>query len=378
MQTLLPRLIPLLHQLPRQLGKHSGALMVATGFVVCWSSGFVGSRMAVDLDVPVMGLYAWRFALATLLAWMLVVCRLGHPGHRPSWRQAGHELLTGGLTVGVYLLTMLVAVAEGVSASVAALIGALQPLAAALLARHLLKERSDSAQWWGMGVATLGAMAMIAGDMRSVGGAPWWAYLLPLVAVAAVSIGSILTPPATARPGEENGGVVPLSLITRLALQLSAATLVFMLAAVMLEPGLPALPPATLDAWLTIGWLVVLATFGGYGFFVACLGRFGVTPTSALIALTPAVTLLMTLSLFGERPDGLGLAGLVLSLGGALWALAAGGRGQGRAADAGVSRRGGRSGPRHRDRAVRPAPRTWSADESRDAAHRAPSPGSRY
>ena len=29
MQTLLPRLIPLLHQLPRQLGKHSGALMVA-------------------------------------------------------------------------------------------------------------------------------------------------------------------------------------------------------------------------------------------------------------------------------------------------------------------------------------------------------------
>ncbi|MAY72512.1 MAG: hypothetical protein CME82_13790 [Halomonas sp.] len=50
----------------------------------------------------------------------------------------------------------------------------------------------------------------------------------------------------------------------------------------------------------------------------------------------------------------------------------------GRAADAGVSRRGGRSGPRHRDRAVRPAPRTWSADESRDAAHRAPSPGSRY
>ena len=164
----------------------------------------------------------------------------------------------------------------------------------------------------------------------------------------------------------------------RLALQLSAATLVFVVAALLLEPGVPTPPPLTLDSGVALIWLVLLSTFGGYGFFVASLGRFGVTPTSALIALTPAVTLALSVVLLGDRTDMLGLSGLVVSLLGALWALAAGRQRPGRGADARLTRRGGRSGPRHRDRAVRPAPQTWSKDESRDAAHRVSSPRSPY
>ncbi|MBY6206451.1 DMT family transporter [Halomonas sp. DP3Y7-2] len=355
-----------------------GACCLAAGFVLCWSSGFVGSRLAVELNTPVLGLYSYRFALAAALAWIVVACLRRRPGLRPNRQQVQHELLTGSLTVGVYLLAMLIAVAEGVSASVAALIGALQPLAAALLAKHLLHEKSEKAQWWGMGLATLGAAAMITGDMQSAGGAPWWAYLLPLLAVAAVSLGSVLTPPDTSRPGSQHARPEPLSLVLRLALQLSAATLVFVVAALLLEPGVPTPPPLTLDSGVALIWLVLLSTFGGYGFFVASLGRFGVTSTSALIALTPAVTLALSVVLLGDRTDMLGLSGLVVSLLGALWALAAGRQRPGRGADARLTRRGGRSGPRHRDRAVRPAPQTWSTDESRDAAHRVSSPRSPY
>lgn len=377
----LPRLFSTLPRIGRLPRAWLISCAVAVGFVLCWSSGFVGSRMAVDVAGPVVGFYAWRFALAALLAWAVVAWRKSRPGHRPDRRQVAHEMLTGSLTVGVYLLTMLLAVAEGVSASVAALIGALQPLAAALLASRLLRERSCMAQWWGMGIATLGAVAMVIGDMQGMGGAPAWAYTLPLIAVVAVSLGSVLTPPSSqsrsARASDSQASE-PLALVTRLALQLSAAAGLFLVAALILEPGLPAPPPASLDAWLALGWLIALSTFGGYGFFVASLGRFGVTTTSGLIALTPAMTLAMNAGLFGERPDALGIAGLLLSLFGALWALAAGNKRRRRAAVSGVSQRGGRSGPGPHGRASRRGSRTWSKGENQAVAHTAPSRSPRY
>lgn len=371
----LPRLFSTLPRIGRLPRASITSLLVAVGFVLCWSSGFVGSRLAVDVAGPVVGFYAWRFVMAALLAWAVVVWRRSKPGHRPNRRQVVHELLTGSLTLGVYLLTMLLAVAEGVSASVAALIGALQPLAAALLASQLLRERSCMAQWWGMGIATLGAAAMVVGDMQGTGSAPLWAYSLPLAAVLAVSLGSVLTPPGP-KPSRYQAASSkqhePLALVTRLALQVSAAAGLFVIAALVLEPGLPAPPPVDTQVWLALAWLIVLSTYGGYGFFVASLGRFGVTTTSGLIALTPAVTLVISALMFGERPDTLGLAGLILSLFGALWALAAGNRRRRRAAVSGISQRGGTSGPRHHAQVSLPGSQTWSAGETQAAAHKAP------
>ncbi|ERL51266.1 hypothetical protein BJB45_15295 [Halomonas huangheensis] len=386
--------LPLAETRQRLLGRIT-TLTIACGLVVCWSSGFIGSRMSLDLNTPLLGFYSWRFALAAAIAWLVVAMRWTRPGARPTWQQARHEMTCGSLTVGVYLLAMLLAVAEGVSANLAALIGALQPLAAALLARQVLRERSCRAQWWGMAVATLGAMTMVMGDMQAAGAARWWAYALPVVAVVAVSVGSILTPPAATSRHHP----APLSLVTRLALQLSAATLLFGLAAVMFEPGLPALPPMRLDSGLALVWLVVLSAYGGYGFLVACLTRLGVTCTSALITLTPAVTLALGVVMYADQPGLAELGGMTLSLAGALWALYAGVKVQRSAglphyasssytrssytrssytgssytnADGtssnhisnSLNRHGGRSGPRHHDQAARPEPQTWSTDES--------------
>ncbi len=377
----LPRVFTTRPRIKRLPHVSTPSLLVAVGFVLCWSSGFVGSRLAVDATGPVVGFYAWRFVIAALIAWAVVAWHRAKPGYRPNRPQVIHELLTGSLTLGVYLLTMLLAVAEGVSASVAALIGALQPLAAALLASKLLRERSCKAQWWGMGIATLGAAAMVTGDIQGAGGAPWWAYTLPLVAVAAVSLGSVLTPPSAKTATYQAANTrqhEPLALATRLALQVSAAAGLFVAAALLLEPGLPPPPPANTSALLALAWLVVLSTYGGYGFFVASLGRFGVTTTSGLIALTPAVTLIISALMFGEQPSALGLTGLILSLFGALWALAAGNQRRRRAAVSGISQRGGTSGPRHHVPASPLGSQTWSAGESRGAGHKAPCRPPRY
>lgn len=332
-----------------------GGLAVALGFVVCWSSGFVGSRLGVELDTPVLALYAWRFALATLLVgawWRLRAQRQGRQGIAP--RDLAADALVGSLTVGGYLLAMLMAIEQGVSAGLASLIGALQPLAAITLAGWWLGERSRPLQWLGMLVATLGAGLSVLDDMQGVGGAPAWSYGLPILAVVAVTLGSVM---AARRP-------TTLPLEARLTAQLGAATVVFFAAAWGLDEGRVAPPPLTTDSVMALVWLIVLATFGGYGFFNASLERFGVGRSAALIALTPAATLGWTALMFGELPGWLGAIGMALGLLGAIGALLAGrcttrhGPGAARLSR-GVRPYAGRSGPRRRAPAARHALRTW-------------------
>lgn len=300
-------------RLSSRVHKTVAGIAVASGFVLCWSSGFVGSRLSVVSEAPALSLYAWRFLLAALMAgaW----CALYFRGYgRPPMKLSLilHEASIGTLTVGVYLLAMLLAVEAGVSVGLTALIGALQPLATLVLASGWLGHASRPLQWIGMGIATLGAGLGITDDFQSLGNAPLWAYGLPVLSVAAVTLGSVLT---LKKPS-------PLPLITRMMLQWSAASLLFFGAAVI-ESGVHGLapPPLTEKTLSALAWLVLLATFGGYGFFNAGLQRFGATTVAALIALTPATTIVWATLMFDEYPGVLGCIGVLLGLLGAGMAL---------------------------------------------------------
>ncbi|MBA2779789.1 DMT family transporter [Halomonas kenyensis] len=325
------------------------SLLIATGFVVGWSSGFVGGRLASELDTPVLSLFAWRFLLAALV--VALWCRLAL-GALPKAREMGREMLVGSLTMGGYLLGVILAIDLGVSVGVTALIAALQPLLAAALAGRWLGERLSVHGWLGMGLATLGVALCVGDDMQRTLSASGWAYLLPLLSVVSVTLGSLLA--VRGKPA--------LPLPAALLAQLLAAGGIFLLAALVAGGGQlrpPGVEPAVLMA---MGWLVVLSSLGGYGFFVASLRRLGVTQTAALVHLTPGVTLLWAAAMFGERLGPAGLAGLALAGAGASLAI----------------RSARRSDPTRRDPGARHAPRTWSTDESPDAAHKAPSPASPY
>ncbi|PMR68056.1 EamA family transporter [Halomonas heilongjiangensis] len=322
------------------------SLLVAIGFVVCWSSGFVGGRLAIEADTPVLALFAWRFLLASLLVGLY--WRLRGTG-RLARRDVLREMAIGSLTMGGYLLGVILAIQLGVSAGVTALITALQPLLAAALAGPWLGERLATRGWVGMAIATLGMMQYVADDLGRGGGAPPWAYLLPLGSVVAVTLGSLLAVRwATAMP-----------ISATLLSQLLAATGIFTLAALIAGGGTLALPAADLPSITALGWLIVLSSLGGYGCFVASLRRLGVTLTSTLVYLTPAVTLLWAAAMFGEHPGEQGIIGMGIAIAGVGLAI--------RCVDT--------SGPRHHDRGARRGPRTWSAGETPVAAHRAPCPG---
>lgn len=319
-------------------------LLIAAGFVVCWSSGFIGGRLASAIDTPVLTLFAWRFLLACLL--VALWCRLTL-GALPAARDMRREMAVGSLTMGGYLMGVILALDLGVSAGVTALIAALQPLLAAAVAGRWLGERLGALGWLGMAVATLGVTLCVVDDMQQALGAPWWAYLLPLLSVVSVTLGSVLA--------VRQASTMPLP--AALLAQLLAAAGIFLLAALVAEGGTltpPLLEPSFLTA---LGWLVVLSSLGGYGFFVASLRRLGVTLTSALVHLTPAVTLAWAAAMFDERLGPTGLAGMLLTGVGAGLAI----------------RYVRRSDPTPRDPDARRAPRTWSAGEIQGVAHREPS-----
>lgn len=325
-----------------------GSLLIAIGFVVCWSSGFIGGRLASEAATPVLSLFAWRFVLAALLVglwWWL-------KGSRPLARQEMlRELLTGSLTMGGYLLGVILAIEQGVNAGIVALMTALQPILASALAGPWLGERLSGRGWLGMIIASLGMGLCVVGDLATnATSPPLWSYGLPLLSVISVTLGSLLTV----------RGPSAMSLPATLTIQLTGAALIFTLAAWI--GGSLALPQTDTDSLWAIGWLVVLSSLGGYGLFVASLRQLGVTKTSTLVYLTPAVTLVWTAAMFGEYPGLWALVGMAVAGFGVAVAI----------------RSARKSDPTPRAPAAHRAPRTWSTDETWDVARTASFPSSPY
>lgn len=272
---------------------------IALGFVICWSSGFIGGRLATEVALPALALYAWRFALAALLAGLWWQWRRRR---RAPFRALLTEAGIGCLTMGGYLLGVLLALRLGVDTGVAALITALQPLFAATLAGPLLGERSGWQRWLGMAIASLGVLLCIADDLGQSHASPW-AYGLPLLSMLSVTLGSVLAARYPTR----------LAMDATLTAQLIAATGVFLVAALIEGRGHLPLPAPDPGTWMALGWLVALSSLGGYGFFVASLRRFGVGTTSTLVYLTPPVTMAWAALLFGDMPGALELAGMLVA-----------------------------------------------------------------
>lgn len=271
--------------------------LIALGFVVCWSSGFVGGRLAVESSMPVLALFTWRFLLASLLAgawWSL--SQRGPLDRRALYREAG----VGSLTMGGYLMGVTLAIQFGVSTGVTALIAALQPLLAAALAGRWLGERLSRVGWAGMAIATGGVVLCVLDDLGQGGDVPLWAYALPLLSVVSVTLGSLLS----------GGRNATLPIAPTLTVQLLAAALVFGIAAFITGNGRIQWPTAEPVALSALVWLIVLSSLGGYGFFVASLRRLGVTSTSTLVYLTPPVTLVWAAFMFGETPGPNGMLGV--------------------------------------------------------------------
>jgi drug/metabolite transporter (DMT)-like permease len=276
--------------------------VTGTALVVLWSSGFIGAELGTRY-APADTLLAWRYVVAAALLAGLAAALGTRLRPRALLRQGTLALLCqclylGGVVTGVGL---------GVPAGTTALIASVQPLLVAAAAGPLLGEHVGPRGRVGLVLGMAGVGFVVAGDL-GLGDAPWWAFLLPVGGMAALTTGTLLE--RRWRPAES-----PLESLT---VQTVFAAGVFLAAAGV---GGHLQPPADPGFWWAVAWVVVLSSFGGYGAYLLVLRRGGAVRVSTLLYLTPPTTMLWAFLMFGELPGPLAVPGVAVCAVGVALAL---------------------------------------------------------
>jgi drug/metabolite transporter (DMT)-like permease len=285
--------------------------LAEAGFVVTWSSGFIGASLGTP-ESATPTLMVWRFLLAAglLLAGALLLRR-----RWPGLREIGVQGVVGLLAQGVYLTGVVGAVEFGVTAGTTALIAALQPLMAAALAGPVLGEYVGRWQWAGLAVGLVGVALVVGGDVR-VAEAPLWAYAMPFAGMSGLVAATLVERKEYLRKsGLGSSREAPMDVV--LGIQCAVSALLFAVIA-LFWGGLE--PAGGLRFWGAVAWFVVFSTFGGYGFYWLNLKLSSVARVSSLIYLTPPTTMVWAFLMFGERVGLLAFVGLVICFGGVLLA----------------------------------------------------------
>ncbi|HVZ02813.1 MAG TPA: DMT family transporter [Dongiaceae bacterium] len=270
-------------------------LVLQIGLVLAWSSGYVGAIIAADTG-SIVRVLLWRFVCVALLflPFLLNALRRGIV----TWRWCLLHGLLGAVGMFACVGLGIESINLGLPAGTGALISALQPLAAAVLAGPILRERVSRAQWIGLAVGFVGVGSSVGGLS---GGDQLLGYLCSFGSMACMVAATLI---AKAKwPGDD--------FLPALAFQTLVAAILFVPVAAY-EGVLP--PEPSWHFAVAVAWAVVFSTLGGYGFYYLCLMRAGTVRTSSLIYLTPPVTLVWAWLMFGQPMSLYTVAGLVLCL----------------------------------------------------------------
>ncbi|MER7351240.1 DMT family transporter [Streptomyces aurantiacus] len=302
-------------------------VLLSIGFVLTWSSGFIGAKLGAG-SADAVTVLMWRFLpLAAVLALLAATVA------RASWRgltarDLARQAVVGALSQSGYLLTVYYAIQLGVSSGTTALIDGTQPLVAGALAGPLLGQYVSRTQWLGLALGLTGVAVVTAGDAAAGTGAPWWAYLVPFLGMLSLVAATFL----------DRRTRTPVAPLTAMTVHCVTSAVVFSGLALALGA---AAPVAETSFWAAIGWLVVLSTFGGYGLYWLILRRGGVTRVNTLMFLMAPVTALWGAAMFGEPFGPQTVLGLAVGLGAVVLVHRGGASG---ARDRGAAAGGGAAG----------------------------------
>jgi drug/metabolite transporter (DMT)-like permease len=270
--------------------------LLGAAFVVLWSSGYIAGKIALE-HAGAFNLLVARFTLATLaFALLAIIGRVAMPG----WRDAAHSAVVGVLSLALQFGAVYLGVQWGAEIGVAALVIGSMPLATAVFA-PLFGESVTPRQWLGLALG-LGGVLLVLADRLHFGGAPLGAYLLLLLSLLGISLGTSYQKRFASRIDARTG----------LTIQHAVATLILLPFA--LHEGLSFDFSPTLNA--SLAWLVLVNSVGGFGLLFALLRRGAASRVAQLFFLIPPVTALMGFVFVGEQFTVLKLLGFAIAAGG--------------------------------------------------------------
>ncbi|WP_216643617.1 DMT family transporter [Spiribacter salilacus] len=272
---------------------HRSALPGA--FVLLWSTGFIGARLA-DPYIEPLTLLAIRMVIAaSLLAVIALVTRASWP---ESLRMALHIAIAGLLVHATYLSGVFIAINLGQAAGVTAILVALQPLLTATLVGPLLGEQVTRWQWLGLILGLLGVIFVISG--RIEGGIITAGTLAAsLFALIGITLGTLYQKRFCSHADLRSGG----------AIQFAASAIVLIPAALLLETQTI---EWTGELIFALAWLVLVLSVGAIGLLYTLIRRGDASRVASLFYLAPPFTVLLAWLFFGEQLGPSALLGLAV------------------------------------------------------------------
>ncbi|WP_321789957.1 DMT family transporter [Paraburkholderia sp. J94] len=284
-------------------------------FVALWSTGFVVARAIAPYADPNLFLLARFAGTAALFACVALAMRAPWP----RGREIGKHLFAGALLQGVYLGAGYWAVAQGLSAGVMALLGALQPLLTATLAAPLFGERISMRRWQGMSLGLAGVVLVLMPKLSaafhataSVSADPAGAHANPLlvVVVAVLAVGAI-----TAGTLYQKTSLAQADIRSASAVQNAGAAIVAALLALSLGEH-RWIGSATL--WISLAWGIAMLSGAGVTLLVWMVRHGDAARATALLYLAPPLAALESWLLFRETLAPIQIAGFGVALAGVL------------------------------------------------------------
>lgn len=284
---------------PPKAWHHSPLVFFALGvaLVICWSSGFVGIRFANE-ETSVAGILFWRSFLSGL-----ILLPFALRGPKITLPILGAQMIYAFLGMFLYLGGFALSIAYRVPTGLVALMADLVPLAIAMLSLPVLGQSLTGRQWLGTAIALIGVVGVSADALR-LGEAPLVAYLMPAIGMIAFAYATVL---------QKRRSIGSMPITQTLCIQCLFAAAMF--APFALAQGVLA-PPLTAHFALAMLWLVLLATFGAWLIYYLCLRIWSPVQVSAVIYLSPPVTMLWSWLMFDEPLTLAMMIGLAVTLAG--------------------------------------------------------------
>ena len=263
------------------------------GFVLLWSTGFIGARLA-DPYIEPLTLLAIRMVIAaTLLGLIAFATQAPWP---KSVQMAFHIAMAGLLVHATYLSGVFIAINLGQAAGVTAILVALQPLLTATLVGPLLGEQVTRWQWLGLLLGLAGVIFVISG--RIEGGVITPGTLAAsLFALIGITLGTLYQKRFCPQTDLRTGG----------AIQFAASAAVLIPAALIFETQTI---EWTGELIFALAWLVLVLSVGAIGLLYALIRRVDASRVASLFYLAPPFTVLLAWLFFGEQLGPSALLGL--------------------------------------------------------------------
>ena len=274
-------------------------VLLATGFVLLWNSGFIGAEFGLPYTQPFTLLF-WRYLALTIiiLLYLLILNHFKWVG----WSTALPNMLVGILAHGVWLGCVLLALNNHVPAGIVALVVALQPLATGAFSGIVVGEPTKLYKWLGLIVGFGGVAITLLSRIDFQNTKSVFGYLIPLGSVIAITAASLIQ-----RKMEVSQSAQRLPVDLSLFYQSLGTTLAMAIPAMVYEK----LSTQWNSEFIyTMIWLIVGVSLGAYALMWLLIEKVDATRVASLFYLGPPVTMFMAWIAFGDTLKPMDVVGL--------------------------------------------------------------------